>query len=303
MLLKQLRNGKVAINKIAYSDDSLIEISGEPKDQLQKTLLEIFDYIDELCKNIGIKECFIGGSALGAVRHKGFIPWDDDLDLGMTRADYNKFKEAFLKQNDKRFRLNAPNLTKKVRSRFPKVLKSGTIMREITDSKDVETQGIFVDIFIIDNVPNNKFHRFLKGSLCNACEFIAGQVQLVENIDGQTKQFFKKSGKANYFVRMSVGKLFSAVSSHKWLGIIDRIIQYDDDNSKYCTIATGRKHYFGETIERDLFFPFSKGEFCGREIYLPAKCDAYLKNAYGDYMKIPPKSDREHHYVRELKLK
>lgn len=302
MLIDQLKDGKKILNIVAKEQSGLVKISDEQKDQLQNTLLEIFDFINEICNKNDIKVCLIGGSALGAVRHKGFIPWDDDLDLGMTRDDYNKFKTAFLNQNDERYRLNAPNLTSKVRSRFPKILKNGTIMREIADSKDTETQGIFVDIFIIDNVPNNKIHRFLKGLICNACEFIAGQVQLVENCDAWTKDFFKRSGTANYLVRMSIGKIFSVISSHKWIGIIDKVIQYDDDNSKFCTVATGRKHYFGETMERELFFPFSKGEFCGRTVYLPSKCDAYLKNAYGDYMKIPPESDREHHYVRDLKI-
>lgn len=302
MLISKLKDGKKVLNIVAKEHSGLVQISEEQKVQLQKTLLEIFDYINEICNDNQIKVCLIGGSALGAVRHKGFIPWDDDLDLGMTRNDYNKFKSAFLSRNDERYRLNAPNLTSKVRSRFPKILKNGTIMREIADSKDAETQGVFVDIFVIDNVPDNKIYKFLKGFVCNACEFIAGQVQLVENCDNWTKEFFKKSGTANYLVRMTVGKIFSFISSHKWLGIIDKVIQYGDDNSKYCTVATGRKHYFGETMERELFLPFSNGEFCGRKVYLPAKCDTYLKNAYGDYMKIPPESDREHHYVRELKL-
>lgn len=302
MILKQLKNGKNTLNQYAHHDKNLVEISGVQRDALQQTLLEIYDYIDELCKKNGIKFCLIGGSALGAVRHKGFIPWDDDLDLGMTRSDYNKFKNVFVEQSDGRYILNAPNLTKKVRSRFPKVLKKGTIMREITDSKDEETQGIFVDIFIIDNVPDNVVHRYFKGLLCNACEFIAGQVQLVENLDKITKQFYLNTGTLNYLIRTTVGKIFSYRSSHQWLNRIDRIIQCNDENSYYCTLATGRKHYFGETMEREKFFPYSEAEFCGRKVNLPLKWDDYLKNAYGDYMKIPPESEREHHYVKELKI-
>lgn len=303
MFIDSLKNGKKSLNKQAYNSNEFIEIKGVQKDQLQNVLLEIFDYINALCEKNNIEFCLVGGSALGAVRHKRFIPWDDDLDLGMTRDCYNQFKTAFLKDNDKRYKLNAPNLSDKVRSRFPKILKNATVMRELTDSKDEETQGVFVDIFIIDNVPDNKLQRFFKGFFCNACEFIAGQVQLAENCDEQTRALLKKAGTADYITRITVGTLFSVIPSHKWLNLIDRIIQHNDNQSRFCSLATGRKHYFGEMMERDVFFPYSKAEFCSREVNVPSKWDAYLKNAYGDYMKIPPESHREHHYVKELKLK
>lgn len=301
MGLKSLFYKKGALNQAAQDFDGLVEINQELKEKLQAQLLQAYDCIVELCNKNDIKVCLVGGSALGAVRHKGFIPWDDDLDIAMSRSDYRKFLKVSNELPDG-YILNAPNFSKNPKARFAKVIKKGTIFKEIIDIKNEELQGIYIDIFIIENIPDNCIVKNIIGFFANAIEFVAGQVQVYENRDELIKKFYMKSGKTTWYTTMIVGFLGSFLKSYKWFGILDSLIDCKEENSKMCGIPTGRKHYFGEILPRNIYFPFVEGEFCARDVYLPGNYDAYLKNLYNNYMEIPPENKRERHFIKEIKI-
>ena len=301
-VMRNITHGKETANRIAASFDGIISISEEEKKELQQILLKMYDDIACVCKKHNIIPMLVGGSALGAIRHQGFIPWDDDLDIALSRKDYHQFQLVFEQELSEKYVLNAPIRSKAVRARFPKILKKGTVLREINDVSDPEAQGVFLDIFIIENAPDNPLLRKIKGILCNALEFIAGQVQLRENCDILTKRFYLSAGKSNYYIRRIVGTVFSMFRTSRWMMFVDRAVQCNNPESKYCTLATGRKHYLGEMLERSVLFPACEGVFEGRKVFLPSNPDAYLKNLYGDYMTIPPIEKREQHFIREIRL-
>lgn len=299
-LLKSLLNSKQLYNETARIYDGLLKVDGEDLVKLQKMLLEIYDDLYDVCNKHNITLYLCGGSALGAIRHHGFIPWDDDLDLAMTRADYEKFKTVFKKELEDKYILNAPDYSKHVKSRFPIVIRKGTIYQEIIHPSDRDLQGIKVDIFLIENVPNNRFYRALKGYCCNMLEFIAGQVQLINWMDCTSQNFLKCSGKMDYYARKLIGAFFSFRSGDDWLKSVDIHVRCGDENSLNCALATGRKHYFGEILSRNVFFPPQKMNFAGRQCNVFHDLDAYLTNLYGDYMTIPPVEKRERHLIRHL---
>ena len=296
-LLKGLLNGRSTINA---NDEVLLEIDGETRLELQKAILDMYKDILETCKRHDIIPYLIGGSALGAVRHKGFIPWDDDIDIGMTRDDYSKFVKIFDEELGGKYIINAPNLTSKPKTRFTKIFKRDTICREVTDRKD-SLNGIFLDIFVIENIPRNPLVRKIKGTYCNALQFISSQVFLYENDNEALKTLYSYSGEENYKMRMRIGKLFSFRNSEKWFNSLDRAIQYKWETGLYG-IVTGRKHYFGEIFEEKVFFPVQYKRFEDMEVPLFNDLDTYLRNLYHDYMQLPPEDKRERHYVVELKL-
>lgn len=299
-IIKQLCNSKAMLNSIE-TKDCLIEVDEKLRIQLQRILLEMFRDVYRVCQDNNIEIVLVGGSALGAERHKGFIPWDDDLDIGMTRDNYRKFVKIFEKTLGTKYFLCAPNYANNAKTRFPKVLKKNTTMQEVIDSKDFNLQRVFLDIFIIDNVPDGRIHRRIKGMWCNLLEFISGVVFFYENADELTKDIYTRAGVANYLIRMTIGRIFSFFCASKWNDMVDRAIQYNRD-SRDVTLATGRKHYFGEILESDKLFPVTYCEFEGELAPVFKDNDYYLRNLYGNYKDIPPIEKRERHFIRRISL-
>ena len=300
-MFRNMFNSKEALTAIDNSD-VLIEVTEEQRTALQALLLDMYKEIFEVCSRHNITPFLVGGSAIGAVRHKGFIPWDDDLDIGMTRDDYKCFEKVFDGELGGKYILNAPNRSKKVKTRFPKILKKGTVCREIGDYSPEEECGVFLDIFIIENIPDKALFRKLKGIRVNMLEFISGQVLMVENLGEAEKQFFMKFGRTNYTIRKAIGILFSFRSSTSWFNSLDKAFQYHDNNTLYCGLPAGRKHYFGDCHLRKDVLPAKLVQFCDIQAPVFNNVDAYLTKLYGDYMTIPPASKREKHYLKELRL-
>ncbi len=282
--------------------DAAYELDDVERKKLQSVLLDMYRDLHKVSEKYNIKIFMAGGSLLGAVRHKGFIPWDDDLDIGITRADFGVLKKIFEKELSDKYILFSPNYKNRAISRFPQMVKRGTVMRESDFYAAGDKDGIKADIFIMDNIPDNRIQRMVKGCFCNMLEFIIRQVQLTEERNPQTDELFRKLGRMNYAVRLVTGYLFSFKKSHQWIDILDRIIRYHG-TSHYCGMVTGRKHYFGETMLKKELFPLCRGKFEGEEVYLFKNTDYYLKRMYGNhYMQVPPVEKREKHFVKELKF-
>ena len=269
--------------------------------ELKSVLLEMLHDVLDVCNRYNITIALCGGSALGAVRHKGFIPWDDDLDVLMPRKDYERFKSIFPKEMSEKYYIAGPNIAGLSKQRFPKIFKKNTVYRSLSDVDSKLPSEIYIDIFPVENVPSNKVLRFIKGSWCDFLMFCGTRVYLYEHDNEIYRSYMSATPKSKKkFERViKTGKFLSFMSSKKWFDKIDRAVQYSK-NTGLCSIPTGRKHYFGETLKEEYFFPVTKGQFEGMDVPLPADCDKYLSNLYGDYMKIPPEEKREKHFVVEF---
>lgn len=129
----------------------------QPIRDVQNKILEIAKYLDALCRQYGVEYFIMGGTALGAVRHGGFIPWDDDLDVFMTPANYAKFKAAFASEQSDRYVLQEWRTTPDYLE-YAKVRMNGTTFIEeaFADRRDMH-HGIYVDIMILHKVPDKKW--------------------------------------------------------------------------------------------------------------------------------------------------
>lgn len=298
--IRNIFNTKQLLNE-TESKGVLIEIDETLRKELQAALLLMLEDIYSVCRKNKIRMFLSGGTALGAIRHQGFIPWDDDVDIAMTRHDYNKFCSVFEEELSDRYILSAPNYNGNAKARFPKILKKGTYLEEILDSTNKDLCKLFLDIFILENAPENKYLRRLRGSYCNTLEAISGMVSFVERADDTAKAFYKSASRVNYYSRCIIGKLFSFKKAEWWFDRVDHACNYRRKSSIVC-FPTGRKHYFGEILEKEKLFPLIKVSFDGKSFPVFSGYDYYLTNLYGDYMKIPPVEKREKHFVKKLLL-
>ena len=137
-----------------------IELDQKNLKKLKETELEILIELDRICKKHNIKYSLTGGTLLGAIRHNGFIPWDDDIDIDMTRKDYNKFREIQKTELDsKRFYLDCIETKENCGMLYAKLKRKDSIYIESSSNRDEKEQNIWIDIFPIDNISNNKLIR------------------------------------------------------------------------------------------------------------------------------------------------
>ena len=295
---------KAMMNSLSSNASVLCELTPEENQSLKSTLVQMFIDVQSVCQKYSLIIMLGGGSALGCVRHHGFIPWDDDLDLMMPRSDYQVFKSVFEKELGDRYILSAPNYKGRSKARFPKIIKKNTVLKELTDINSNLPCGIFLDIFLIENVPDNKLIQRIKGIWCSFLMFASTQAFWYEHRCDELQAYMCQTneGRKTYKNRMRIGRFCSIIPSWKWFNAVDNSVQYHG-KSKLVGMPTGRKHYFGEIHPREVLLPVSYGTFCGINAPLPGNANIYLKTLYGEsYMELPPESKREKHFIVDFEL-
>lgn len=294
-----MKGYKELLNEVA-NHSNLRKLSDDELCLVKACTLDIFKKISQVCDDHGLCIMLGGGSALGAVRHKGFIPWDDDMDLNMPRKDYDCLLQlceegVFGDEYDFTF----PSKEHDSPSGFLHIYSKHCFFIGL----DGATEAANVDIFPIEGAPNNYICWKIKGYVANILRLMMNVAKESKKWGPETTSFFKQNSKLYRFMRMRqfLGKITSVVSHKRWAYFFDKFVRCEDID-KTAVIPTGRKLYHGETLPSSVFFPVSKGVFEGLEVNLPADPDAYLRNLYGDYMQIPPVEDRESHMAVGIKF-
>lgn len=249
--------------------------------ELQLLELEIAREIRRICNKNSISFFIIGGTLLGAVRHNGFIPWDDDLDIGMLRDDYNRFLEIAPRELDSRFFLQTTESDSGYYHVFSKVRLNGTHMYEIANGAQKKHDGIFVDIFPYDRVVEEK----ALSKLYTLKLKILGKMTLL-----------KHSYDLNALTSNPLSKVFNMLLKYFPISTskVDRIMDkemFDDINGKYLMERDGM--FKGSLIfPCEYIYDLTELQFENELFPAPKEYDKYLRQAYGDYMKLPPLEDR-----------
>lgn len=271
-------------------------LTNEELKSLHGLLIEMMNDIAKICAENEICWMLGGGSALGAVRHKGFIPWDDDMDLNMPRGDFEKFKTVFPGKFAEKYELKTPGDSGYL-YHFPKIYRKDTVLQNIQSPKNGQ-ECISIDIFIMENTSNSKLLRTMHGMGCNALLLIDSIVRM-----GMCKENLLKYGANSPRLCKAVKKraffsiFFRFLRLEQWLKISDKVFALcNNSDSDYITIPSGNGHYFGELFLREKMQMVKEAVFEGESYFLPADPDYYLGIRYGkDYMKIPAKNEREQH--------
>lgn len=292
------------MNEAAINSCYLHVISDTEAKALKELLLTMYKDISKLCDQHGLIYMMGGGTCLGAIRHKGFIPWDDDLDIMMPRASYEELIQlvsAGALGED--YEYDAPNPDKDCKNPFLKIYRRNTLDVEITSETAPGPKGIYIDVFPMDYAPDNLLLRRIKGFLSDFLHAVCSCVLYTEYPSERYKEFMTqtKEGKSRYRLRMFFGKLFRIISHKQWVWWFDQL-NAKSLKSRHLTIPTGRKHYMDETMPIEVFLPTQKGLFEGEEVNLPADYHTYLTSLYSNYMETPPVEKRERHFVYQLSL-
>lgn len=279
------------------------KLSQEMLSKLQHELLLMFLDIKSVCDKQDIDYMLSGGTMLGAIRHKGFIPWDDDIDIMMLRDEYERFIEIFRKEYSDKYTVLEPLTDEHYVSKMVKIYKKGTTYIEIPTAGVHGPDMIFVDLFIIENVPAPGLLRKLKAKVYDFA-FKASSVCIDYRypspvIEEKTKT--NKDLKKYYNFRKKLGFIFCHLGGMKFYLRICDAIANQKNSTGWLGIPSGisyQKEIFPDTVYREL----TKTYFCGYEVKIPAAYDKYLQNLYGDYMQIPPVEKREYHVAYKIEF-
>lgn len=263
-------------------------------EQIQKVSLEIVVKISQLCEQLGLRYYLAYGTLIGAIRHKGFIPWDDDLDIMMYREDYDTLKDYFLSHKEELapLALFCPETNADYPYTLPRVSNCDYIID--TDNEKNCGLGIFVDIYPLDRVSSDpavytkqKRTASRYASLC----FLSTRLRCEK---GNTKSPLKRLIKYPAF-------LFAKLLGKKFLFRKLRALAtaHSGEESPYIGVvewgADGVKDIYPETWFADgITVPFEN-----TQLSVPVNYDDVLRQMYGDYMQLPPEEDRiGHHFYR-----
>lgn len=283
-----------------------VVIDSELTKKIQKVLLGIIIDFDQCCRENDIDYSLCGGSALGAVRHKGFIPWDDDIDVFMTRKNYDRFLDVYNDFFKDKYTLHSPETTPELGMPIAQLSLNGTVYKtQLAPNRD--NPGIYIDIFILENIPDNFVLRKAHGlvslalGLCLSCSrFNLDKVILLKFYEGA-------SDTALEAIKLKIilgGILRFFLSTKKWCELNNWWNSLcKNSNSKYVACPSGRKHYFGELYPRGFVCKTHYMAFENIEMRVMDGYDYYFKKLYGDdYMIPPPIEKREMHSIIELDL-
>lgn len=257
----------------------------------QLLMLKILKEIHNICVKNNIKYFLSDGTLIGAIRHNGFIPWDDDLDIGMLREDYEKFCSIAQEELPEEFVLQTQKTDKGYGLQFGKVILKNTIwIEKVAKNTKRDYSGLYIDIFPYDKIPEdkrkqkiiNRLYFFIQGLILIKYKYIQKKDydELTKKITFVIKRFFL------LIIPKNVLTFFREFICKKYINYKDKIIVTKYGGNFY-------KNQNPYNLYKDLILH----DFETEKVYIPKCYDTILKKLYGNYMEIPPIEKQRQHGI------
>ena len=250
---------------------------------LQKVQLMMLKYFIKICEKNNITYSVIGGTLLGAIRHGGFIPWDDDIDVIMFRKDFEKLNDIMInKPNDKYSFINVLNV-ETYHYTWARFTLKNTILEEWWAKQVDYIPNIFIDIFIMDNIPDNKVKRFIhRWRSFTLNQMVQYSIIKFEN-ESKIKEIIQQT--AHYILKIIP---ISPMTLKKRCVKVYR--KYEDAECEEVCDFPSLMHM--PIYNKKDYFPLKKVKFEDIEVNVPNNYKGILKRLYGNYMELPPEDKR-----------
>ena len=261
--------------------------------EIQAREYELLKQFDAYCKRHGLTYCLCGGTLLGAVRHKGFIPWDDDVDLMMPREDYERLRDLSRRET----------VSDCLRVRYPgdagypygfmKAVDTRTVVYERNITRDEQRTGLALDIFPLDRMYVSPWKNRL---LLTRVKFWIQVGKVGAGMVRAEKDSLKK--RLRNLVMLLLRPIAACVSYEKAMSRVDRIASGRRTLAPYILGNLGWPNQWKDMFPKEVFDSYVDLDFGADKFPCPAGYDAYLTQLYGNYMRIPKEGERAAHSFR-----
>ena len=255
--------------------------------ELQKALLEMLVWFHGFCKQHGLRYYMLGGTMLGAARHKGFIPWDDDIDVGMPRTDYERLEQILQREPSDRYVLETPRTeARDYFYPFSKIYDTHTTLIENTRLKI--KRGIYLDIFPLDGIGASE-----EESKRNYRSIHWKYNLLLTRVTGIREGRSKLKNLAVVIARLIPETILN--NKRLLLGLEQDCKKYDFDSFLWVGNLVGA-YNFKELVPKEYFGEPTLYEFEGQLLFGLQQANEYLTHVYGDWRRLPPKEKQASHH-------
>lgn len=247
--------------------------------------LDLLSELKRICDKHNIKYFLVGGTLIGAIRHNGFIPWDDDIDVGMLRDDYEKFITICGDELDDAYQLYDWKVDPKSPIPFSKLkIKTTHYKEDLARDTDID-DGIFIDVFPYDNAPESKLKRSIQ-NIKNVIIKKSLLLRLGYAIDKNASGF-----KNLTYAILRLISYFNSVEG--WKKTYDKNSRkYNHKKAEYVVSLGGSYSYARELKRKKDLQELIPHIFENDNYLIPRNYDVFLRQVYGDYMKLPPEEER-----------
>ena len=270
-------------------------------EEIKQIEFNILKDVAKFCDKHQIRYYLSGGTLLGAVRHKGFIPWDDDIDISMPREDYLRFVLAFNGFHE-HYEVKSIEIDKKYWRPFAKVFDKRTSLVESFIRIPTPGNAIFIDVFPIDGIPDNEIKQWLFFKEQELLKVLyagsAYSLKKSHKFDDSVSKFSNIKGRLRTVFKYTAICLFGLLPTYKLISIINKnASKYPYEECKYIGAIVDCAHGAScEKMEKEKYEPRIQFEFEGYKFWGPRGFEEYLTRLYGNYRELPPEERRVTHH-------